>query len=118
SKIRNDRVDLAWRSYELYGLLLFEVLRQQAAASALEQLARSLNAYSALPIQGRPSGELYQQEELVAAIAGEYMGKDRKRGRVYTWVTLHLGDAANNCSPRTFLTAWKTAAEHVPPPQK
>lgn len=118
SKIRNDRVDLAWRPYELYGLLLFELLRQQAAAFGLEQLAKSLHAYSALPIQGRPSGELHQQEELVAAIAGEYMGKDRKRGRVYTWVPLHLGDAANNCSPRTFLTAWKTAAEHVPPPQK
>jgi hypothetical protein len=29
---------------------------------------------------------------------------------------LHLSDAANSCSPRSFLTAWKTAAEHVPAP--
>jgi hypothetical protein len=28
SKIRNDRVDLAWRPFELYGLLLFELLRR------------------------------------------------------------------------------------------
>ena len=118
SKIRNDRVDLAWHPYELYGLLLFELLRQRAAASRLELLAESLDAHSALPIEGRPSADPHRQELLVNAIAGEYMGKDRKRGRVYTWVPLHLGDAANNCSPRTFLTAWKTAAAHVPPPQK
>ncbi len=46
------------------------------------------------------------------------MGTSAKRGRTYTWVPLHLGDAANNCSPRTFLTAWKTAAEHIPSPQR
>jgi hypothetical protein len=31
-------------------------------------------------------------------------------------VPLHLSDAANTCSPRTFLTAWKKAAERVPAP--
>jgi hypothetical protein len=49
---------------------------------------------------------------LVDAIAGRYMGSDARRGRVYTWVPLHLSDAKNACSPRTFLTAWKRAAEH------
>jgi hypothetical protein len=117
SKIRNDRVDLAWRPYELYGLLLFELMRQPKAESVLTELARSLNAESALPSRGRLN-PFQQQEVLITAIAGEYMGKDRKRGRVYSWVPLHLGDAANNCSPRTFLTAWKTAAEHQPSPQR
>src|SRR5690606_16424244 len=50
------------------------------------------------------------------AIAGEFMGGHKKRGRVYTWVPLHLSDAQNNCSPRTFLTAWRSAAEHSPAP--
>jgi hypothetical protein len=118
SKIRNDRVDLAWYPFELYGLLIFELLRQQAAASVLEELARSLDAKSALPISGRPSANVHKQEVLITAIAGEFMGHGSKRGRVYTWVPLHLGDAANNCSPRTFLTAWRTAAEHVPAPQE
>jgi hypothetical protein len=116
SKIRNDRVDLAWNPRELFGLVFFELMRQQAAASVLEELAGSLKAQSALPTSGRLNPISQQQEALVTAIAGEYMGKDRKRGRVYTWVPLHLGDAANNCSPRTFLTAWKTAAEHQPSP--
>jgi hypothetical protein len=52
----------------------------------------------------------------VTAIAGEFMGSSEKRGRVYSWVPLHLSDAANNCSPRTFLKAWKSAADHASPP--
>jgi hypothetical protein len=44
------------------------------------------------------------------------MGSNKKRGRVYTWLPLHLSDAAQTCSPRSFLTAWKKAAEHHPAP--
>ncbi|NTG23300.1 hypothetical protein G6L00_22925 [Agrobacterium rhizogenes] len=118
SKIRNDRVDLAWRSHELYGLVFFQLLRSPAARAALQLLAEQLNVPLALPSEGRLHvASLEGQATLVTAIAGEYMGGHRKRGRVYTWVPLHLGDAANNCSPRTFLTAWKTAADHVPAPQ-
>ena len=118
SKIRNDYVNLAWQPYELYGLLFFEILRQEVAAPAFEELARRLDVRSALPINGRFSATPQTQELLITTIAGEFMGSGSKRGRVYTWVPLHLSDAANNCSPRTFLTAWKTAAEHVPSPQK
>jgi hypothetical protein len=118
SKIRNDCVDLGWRPYELYGLLFFELLRHKDAATLLKELARHLDAYSALPINGRLNVVAHTQELVINAIAGEYMGTSSKRGRVYTWVPLHLSDAQNNCSPRTFLTAWKTAAEHFPAPQK
>jgi hypothetical protein len=117
SKIRNDYVSLAWRPHELYGLLFFELLRHEAAAHMLKDIARRLDAHSALPIRGRLDTGPQAQELLITAIAGEFMGSSSKRGRVYTWVPLHLSDAANNCSPRTFLTAWKTAAEHVPAPQ-
>jgi hypothetical protein len=117
SKIRNDRVDLTWQAHELYGLLLFELMRQPRADEVLKKLANRLNVYSALPIRGHMNADPQHLEILVRAIAGEFMGKDRKRGRVYTWVPLHLSDAANNCSPRTFLAAWKTAAEHSPSPQ-
>jgi len=34
------------------------------------------------------------------AIAVSIWGRIENAGRVYTWVPLHLGDAANNCSPR------------------
>jgi hypothetical protein len=118
SKIRNDRIDLAWRPHELYALLMFELLRKSAAAAALEALAGVLDARLALPMEGWAGTNFSSQERLSNAIAGEYMGRSAKRGRVYSWVPLHLGDATNNCSPRTFLTAWKTAADHVPAPQR
>jgi hypothetical protein len=117
SKIMNDRVDLTWHPHELYGLLLFELLRRPNAVDALMALAEQASALRALPRGGRvDTSALEDQESLVTALAGEFMGGHKKRGRVYTWVPLHLSDAANNCSPRTFLTAWKSAADHVPPP--
>jgi len=117
SKIKNDQVDLVWRAYELYGLLTFEALRDQEASVQLRALADQVDARLALPTEGRlNTGALREQQDLVTAMAGEFMGTHKKRGRVYTWVPLHLSDAANTCSPRTFLTAWRTAAAYVPPP--
>jgi hypothetical protein len=117
SKITNDRVDLAWQPYELYGLLLFELLRCAGAKDELLALATQTNTLSALPQNGQlNTSALDEQAMLVTGLAGEFMGGHKKRGRVYTWVPLHLGDADNNCSPRTFLTAWKSAAGHIPPP--
>jgi hypothetical protein len=118
SKIRNDHVDLIWHPYELYGLLLFELLRHPEAADELEALAERTQTRRALPTDGRLNTSAIGDEQvaLITAIGGEFMGKHKKRGRLYTWVPLHLSDAANTCSPRTFLTAWRTAAEHVPPP--
>lgn len=117
SKIRNDHVSLVWRPDELYGLLLFEVLRNAQGGAALQALAGQIGASQALPIDGADStGRIEEQARLIDAIAGEFMGSNKKRGRVYSWVPLHLSDAANTCSPRSFLTAWKKAAEHGPPP--
>lgn len=117
SKIRNDHVSLTWQASELYGLLLFEVLRSVAGGSALTTVASEINASAALPVDGFDSrGQVEDQRRLIEHLAGEFMGSNKKRGLVYTWVPLHLSDAANTCSPRTFLTAWKKAAEHLPAP--
>ncbi|MEW5966547.1 MAG: hypothetical protein AB1720_06050 [Pseudomonadota bacterium] len=117
SKIRNDHVSLVWQPEELYGLVLFEILRNPDGQPALSMLAEQTNTLAALPLNGEDSRlHVNEQRRLVHALAGEYMGSSKKRGLVYTWVPLHLSDAANTCSPRTFLTAWKEAAEHVPAP--
>lgn len=119
SKIKNDHVNLVWKSEELYGLLLFEILRTPTARNQLTKVAQSLNAVAALPINGVDVGNhLEAQRLLIEALAGEFMGSDKKRGHVYTWVPLHLSDAANSCSPRTFLTAWNKAALHTPAPER
>ncbi|RYF25423.1 MAG: hypothetical protein EOO23_09005 [Comamonadaceae bacterium] len=117
SKIKNDHVSLIWRPTELYGLLLFELLRQDISRDSLKALATRDGASSALPRAGADgSAHPEAQARLINGIAGEFMGSNEKRGRVYTWVPLHLGDAAHTCSPRTFLIAWKKAAEHHPAP--
>jgi hypothetical protein len=117
SKLKSEHVNLSWQPQELFGLLLFEVCRNKLAKQELSALADDIDAGAALRFSGhrnRPAQE--EQKSLINALAGTYMGADARRGRVYTWVPLHLSDAKNACSPRTFLTAWKNAAEHEPAP--
>jgi hypothetical protein len=56
------------------------------------------------------------QAEVFYAIAGEFMGADRRRGRTYSWVHDHLADAFGETSPRSFLIALQRAATHEPRP--
>jgi hypothetical protein len=118
SKIKNDHVNLIWRPAELYGLLLFELLRNERSRNPLVALAAVEQASAALPQAGVDSwANAEEQARLINGIAGEFMGSNKKRGQVYTWVPLHLSDAAHTCSPRSFLIAWKKAAEHRPAPE-
>lgn len=99
SKIQNTHVSLQWDPWDLYGLL-FQRLRSEPAFGELEQ---GLNQSSPLTVGAEP---------IVNAMAGEFMGANEKRGRVFTWLPTHLADALGQISPRTFLTAWRVAGEH------
>jgi hypothetical protein len=117
SKILNDHVDLSWQPHELFGLLFFEIMRNSSGKASLTSVARRIKASGALAsMTKQSSGSLEEQKNLINEIAGPFMGTDARRGRVYTWVPLHLSDARNACSPRTFLTAWQKASEHQPVP--
>jgi len=118
SKLKTEHVDLSWQPYELFGLLFFEICRAELAKATLVNLANGVGAGAALNFSGQRNRPAQDEQKLIIdAIAGQYMGSDARRGRVYTWVPLHLSDARNACSPRTFLTAWKKAAEHEPAPR-
>jgi hypothetical protein len=111
SKIKNTRVDLEWSSADLYMLLFSRLVQNTMSGVVLAKLRET--------VAGR--GRLFvdtdtDHEALVNAMAGEFMGTDKKRGRVFTWVPLHLADARGETSPRTFLTAWREAAHHTPAP--
>lgn len=117
SKIKNDYVRLVWKSFELYGLLIFEILRTTEGKKPIIEISKALGIYaSSANSNGGNIVHPVDQGMLVNSLAGEFMGTNKKRGRVYTWIPRHLGDAKHTCSPRTFLTAWKTAAEHAPAP--
>lgn len=110
SKVQNNRVDLFWRDPDLYGLLLMRLSRSDAART-LERLIPTKQALREAFEQ--PD----RQKPVIDSIAGEFMGSDAKRGRVYTWLPLHLADAFMHTSPRTFLTVWREAGRHIPAPK-
>jgi hypothetical protein len=111
SKIRNQRVDLLWSSSELYTLLFSWLAKEGSSSSVLAQLIEDRVSPARLA-----SDEVHQR--LVKTIAGEFMGATAKQGRVYTWLPLHLSDARGETSPRTFLTAWREAANYQPAPPR
>jgi hypothetical protein len=51
------------------------------------------------------------QRGLFEALAGSWMGRDRRRGVPYVWSVSHLADGRGQTSPRSFLAAIRAAAE-------
>jgi hypothetical protein len=121
SKLRHAKVDLAWSSADLYGLLFMRLGNaggESGFASVFRRVTtRGLNPW--LERQGvhLPPAELTRDPELqqrvIEGLADRYMGGGPKRGTTYTWVPLHLADAAGKISPRSYLLAFKSAAEHT-----
>jgi hypothetical protein len=116
SKLRAAAVRLRWKPRDLYGLLFMQLLHDTESTSVFQKIAALSPDQSDLPhlLREDPAA----QERVFIRIAGRYMGVDRRRGRVYTWLTNHLGDANGEVSPRSFLTALRTAAEHRPEPAR
>ena len=93
-----------------------QLLRDSDSASVFRELAGLHRGQSTLPSGLRE--DFSEQERIFIKFAGQYMGVDRRRGRVYTWLTNHLADARGEVSPRSFLTALKTAAGRRPEPTR
>jgi len=122
SKLLHAKVELAWNSADLYGLVFMRLGNASGGggfASEFRRLtARELSieweerqGVYLLPSRLARDAEL--QREIIEALADKYMGAGEKRGRTYTWVPLHLADAAGKTSPRSYLLAFKRAAEYT-----
>ena len=115
SKVLSSRVELRWPRHELYGMLW------QYLANEGEDFRRFIRPDGWTPVQIRdqtlfsaPSRSTFPEEtqrERFHAIAGDWMGRDRRRGFPYTWIPNHLADTESRVSPRSFLAALRTAAE-------
>jgi hypothetical protein len=114
SKLRAAAVRLQWEPRDLYGLLFMQLLHDAKSKAVFREIASLEPEQLDLPYPLREDPAA--QELVFIRIAGRYMGVDRRRGRVYTWLTNHLGDANGEVSPRSFLTALRAAAEHRPEP--
>lgn len=121
SKVLSSKVELSWPRPDLYGLLwqyLANVDRPEA--QGFRQVAQTEYdlIWARIQLDGvdiwRVSPELKDfevQRSLFHALAGKFMGRDRRRGFPYTWIPGHLADALGRTSPRSFLAALREAAE-------
>ena len=116
SKVLASRVDLSWPRRELYGLL-WHCLAHDENVEALEGVL-GVSKWTSMPIGGDsiavvPRRLRQEEDQRLAfhAMAGDWMGTDRRRGFPYTWIFNHLADADGQVSPRSFLAAIRKAAD-------
>lgn len=116
SKLLATQVDLSWGRHDLHGLL-WQLLINGEYGNRLRGLYRSVIGQDPadatygwqLPVDLQREGP--GQRRLFEALAGSWMGTDRRRGVPYVWTVSHLADGHGRTSPRSFLVAIRQAAE-------
>ncbi|WP_339410176.1 hypothetical protein [Pseudomonas sp. EA_35y_Pfl2_R5] len=118
SKLLATKAELTWASHDLHGLLWQTLCNSPGDdgdnlralyASVIGAAPRSEN--SVWLIAEDVKRESTKQRELFNALAGPWMGRDRRRGVPYIWSVSHLADGRGRTSPRSFLAAIRQAAE-------
>jgi hypothetical protein len=111
SKVLSGKVELSWSHLDLYALLWQYMGNADNGADAFRRLCpgwtHDAGVYR-MPETLR--NDEATQRHVFSAIAGEAMGASKKRGIPYTWIHTHLSDAHGIVTPRSFLTALRTAA--------
>lgn len=116
SKLRHTKVELTWRTADLYSLVLMYLANDDELGPRFREFVERQVEVDWVMSNGvfSPPRAFVEDEKLrpvVEAIAGEWMGRSRKRGFTYRWIPTHLADAIGRISPRSFLLAFKRAAE-------
>lgn len=119
SKLLTTQIDLTWEQHELHGLLWQqlvnapgahgECMRQIFKNHVPSPLARTSQGSWMLPDSAQR--DTPEQRALFEALAGPWMGRDKRRGVPYVWTVSHLADGRGQTSPRSFLAAIRQAAE-------
>lgn len=116
SKLHHAKVQLDWRVADLYALILTHLANDRDAGRDFRKKVVSLTA-TKWPVRDEVHTvprELIRNDKalrkVIEEIAGQWMGRSKKRGFTYTWIPTHLADAAGRMSPRSFLLAFRRAA--------
>ena len=117
SKVLYSAVNLNWPRRDLYGLLWHclgngprgNVLRVFLGGGDWPSVFADKQRSFAVPRELVVDED--RQRETFHRIAGRSMGGNHRRGRPYTWVANHLEDTDKRVSPRSFLSALRTAAD-------
>jgi hypothetical protein len=118
SKLRHAKVDLAWSSTDLYGLIFMHLGNARDFGPQFREGTSRVTGAEWHEREGVhvPPPQISRedvQRPIIEAIADRSMGGGPKRGYTYSWVPLHLADAKGRISPRSYLLAFKRAAEHT-----
>jgi hypothetical protein len=117
SKLTATMVRLEWPTNDLHSLLWKRLVNapggfgdefRELFHGVAEPLSMSEQGIFSLPMSFQRNVE--QQRNLFERLAGSRMGTGAKRGVPFTWMVGHLSDAAQRTSPRSFLTAVRSAA--------
>lgn len=117
SKLLATKADIAWMRHDLHGLLWQQLIN---APDEHGEVLRALyeREIGDIPIKHKnvwqiPVGMKKESHlrVLFQALAGPWMGRDRRRGVPYTWAVGHLADGLGQTSPRSFLAAIMQATE-------
>ena len=117
SKALSSAVELSWPRHELYGLLWHYLANGESGnvfrkfLGRGEWTPRNVGNQCLFSVPRRLVTDDESQRDKFHEIAGQWMGRDRRRGFPYTWIPNHLGDTEGRVSPRSFLAALRTAAD-------
>ena len=118
SKLLATKADLSWARHDLHGLLWQYLLNGPSKYG--ETLRGIYQRISGIPHRQNDGPflpdeeckrETPKQRALFEALAGPWMGRDRRRGIPYVWAVGHLADGQGRTSPRSFIAAIRQAAE-------
>lgn len=117
SKLRAAKVELLWRPFDLFGLVLLNLANDSDVGETFRDRVSTV-----IDVTWKEAGGAYflpralangeqPARSVIEAFSGEWVGTSAKRGYVYTWIPTHLADAKGRLSPRSFLLAFREAAE-------
>lgn len=118
SKLTATKAELNWAKHDLHGLL-WQMLINAPEKHGVCLRAVYQKVTGTAPVEMNSGWRLAEeikrentiQRNLFKALAGPWMGKDRRRGVPYVWSVSHLADGRGRSSPRSFLAAIRQAAE-------
>ncbi|MEO5350199.1 MAG: hypothetical protein H7836_11200, partial [Magnetococcus sp. YQC-3] len=115
SKLKASGVELQWGKGDLYGLIFHGIGNSPESIGQTFRQQTSITPWTCREgvyiVPDPLVRDEQRQKEIMARIADTYMGSNSRRGYAYTWIPTHLADAMGRVSPRSFLLAFKKAAE-------
>ncbi|XXY54238.1 hypothetical protein WME91_24210 [Sorangium sp. So ce269] len=117
SKLRGYREELVWDRSDLYRLAFKRMAAHPTEGEHMLRFLKDITGRGCWdriePLGWMPTQALNEQRQasVMTRLAGQFMGATPTKGRTYEWIPNHLADAFRRVSPRSFIVAFKVAAD-------